>query len=329
VALSTRAPRWLAAALALTLGLLGLTAAVSPPRAAAGTGNPYGAGIVAGGVYVPDGAAVIESGSYFLFLVVNGGKLWFQNNTEVQAMGYGSGWYVVPPGSLQAVPNIPNEGTMVKERDSPAVWFISDGQLHLVPNPDVFFALGYDWWQVHTVPNGSLGLIPRGPDVSPADVAGEAFNGTDRELLASGYVPYDTDTMNSDSANGKARLSGGIKWYHGQPPRGYIHRGNLTTGSKVEAIDPVGCIYAQLRWNWVTGGVSFPPGASISGASEVGQFFRSCTSGSETRPSPINLSGLGYARALLDSVTITVCNSAQASDGPRNCSYTKFSYGGN
>lgn len=321
-----RVPRLLVALL-LALSLAGVASvAASTPASAA----PPGAGIDAGGQHIPNGGAVREENSYLIFLVVDGGKLWFQNADEFYGMGYTlESVRVVPVGALAGVPDKPREGALVRERYQYTVYYVSGGTLHWIPSLDVLAAAGFDMSQVNTVPNGSLGLIARGLAVSSADFRGEAEvnDGSDAHASSNSWEYQDTDTTHLESADGKARLVGGMKWWSGHPAgKGWVRRGQTYTGTKAYAPGPVGCIWAQINWGYPLGSLSFPPGASVSGASEVGEFFRSCRQGNETRPSPINLTGLSYAKAYLNSATLTVCTSNNAAEGPRFCSREKEIY---
>jgi hypothetical protein len=322
----TLLPR-LAAVLALGLVLVGLPGVTRAGRAEAGTGQ---GGAVVAGLNLPNGTAVREENSYYIFQIINGGKLWFQSAEEFYAMGYTLPMVVVVPvGTLGAVPDVPGDGAMIRDRSDLAIYYVEGGVKHWVTDPDVLAAAGYTFADVTTIPNGSSALVARGADMTMADFAGHSYNGGPVEHAAGGGYQYlETDTIHTDSANGKARVTGGVKWHHGTFPKGYIHRGDIMSGTKAAAVAPVGCIWAQVKWGFPTGSLSFPPGAGLTGSEEVGEFFRSCTTGSQTMPDPIRLTALAHARAGLNSVTITVCNSARASDGPRNCGSEKNVYAG-
>ena len=53
------------------------------------------------------------------------------------------------------------------------------------------------------------------------------------------YDYYESDQLTLQSGDAKARAKGHINWYHGEFPRGYIHRGDYGRNAKV---------YAARRW---------------------------------------------------------------------------------
>jgi len=143
----------------------------------------------------------------------------------------------------------------------------------------------------------------------------------------SGWRTAGADEFKLLSADKKAVAIGSVQWYHGKFPSGYLHRGEYSKSPVVFAEKSVECIWAQIKWGFPTSNVTFPPGASIQGAEEVGEFFVSCRSHGSRYPAVLSLGGLAYAKALLNSSTLTVCTSAKKSDGPRNCGTKKMYYG--
>ena len=311
------------AAVGVAAALTALSFVVLPQSAAVA-----GDGIVAGGVYVPDNAAVREVNSFYVNQVVNGGIVTLVNRSEFDALGYDTSTiYVVPVGSLNTVPWWPKNGTIVRERSSLAVWLI-DGGAHRfwIENPTVLAALGYTGADIRTVANGSLGGFQVGDSIGEDDLAGRAFDATTGTAASSSYTRYDTDSITVRSADGKASSAGEVAWYHGNFPFGYRHRGELADAPIVVATQPVGCVWAQVKWGYPAGSLTFPPSASIAGAQEVGRFFVNCRHNGHTYPAVIRLGGLGYVKALLNSMTLTVCTSASKADGPRNCGTVKRYY---
>lgn len=284
-----------------------------------------GAGIVAGGVYVPDNAAVREENSFAVNQVVNGGIVTLVNRTEFDALGYNTATiYVVPVGALNTVPWAPRSGTLLKERSRDEIWLIEDTDRFWIEDPAVLAALGYTWDDVRTVANGSLGGFTVGDSTGQDDLAGRVVDPSGAS--AAGYHGAGSDTISLRSADGKAVGIGRLDWCHGGFPSGYIHRGQYAGSPAVVAREPVGCIWAQVAWGYATGSVTFPPSASVSGTSEVGRFFVSCRTAGRSYPDPIQLGGLSYSKAMLTSSTLTVCTSATKADGPRNCSPQKYRY---
>ena len=52
------------------------------------------------------------------------------------------------------------EGKIYKEPSSSAVFIIYDGKKILIPTPDALHALGFEWNQLTTVPDGTLSRFP-------------------------------------------------------------------------------------------------------------------------------------------------------------------------
>lgn len=321
--LSRRITRWVAAsAICVAAATVGVVATPSPAFA--------GAGIWAGGYFIPDGAAVREDNSFAIFQVVNGGALWITNADEFYGLGYTlASVYVVPMGGLAGVKGYPNNGTLIRERYQYATYLVENGVRYLINDVPTMNAMGYTHADIRVVSNGITPSIAQGNTITQSSLGGHVYNAdeSDAVISAAGWRHHDTDTTHLESGNAKARLVGGMVWYHGGFPKGYLHRGNVYSGTRAYAVEPVGCIWARINYGYPAGSVSFPPAASISGATEVGEFYRSCRQGSEDRPSPINLTGLGFAKALLNSATFTVCTSPTAADGPRYCSNEKEIYG--
>jgi hypothetical protein len=144
---------------------------------------------------------------------------------------------------------------------------------------------------------------------------------------SSGWIAADADDFSLLSADHKAQAIGTVQWYHGKFPRGYLHRGEYTWSPIVVATHPVGCIWTQITWGYPMGSVSFPPGASIQSAEKVDGFFVACRGSGSRFPAVLMLNGLAYAKAFLNSTTLTICTSATKREGPRNCGTKKMYYG--
>jgi hypothetical protein len=115
-----------------------------------------------------DGTAVREENSFLIYKIVGGAKVWFVNANEFYALGYKlEQVVVVARGALASVPNLPRNGTLVRERSSFAVFLMDDGKRRWIPNRHGFDAAGFTLHQVQVVANGALGGIPRGEDLNP------------------------------------------------------------------------------------------------------------------------------------------------------------------
>jgi hypothetical protein len=120
-----------------------------------------------------DGTAVREENSFLIYKIVGGAKVWFVNANEFYALGYTlDRVVVVRKGALAAVPNIPRNGTLVRERSSFAVYVMDGGKRRLIANRQAFDAAGYTLGRMQVVANGALAGIPQGPDLAPVPLDG-------------------------------------------------------------------------------------------------------------------------------------------------------------
>lgn len=69
----------------------------------------------------------------------------------------------IPTGSMGQLRKFPTNGTLLKEITAPEIFLAENGNLRHIPNPDRFDALGFSWANVGTVPDGGLGVFPKGP----------------------------------------------------------------------------------------------------------------------------------------------------------------------
>jgi hypothetical protein len=232
------------------------------------------------------------------------------------------------------------DGDLIRDSGTSAVFYYEDEAVYYVPSQAVADAAGLDLATVQNVPAGTVALFPRGDNMSAADFAendaGLIITDPDNDAVIAGnnYKFASEVTFDFDSANGKSAAFGSVKWYHGKFPRGYIHRGMFTRGSGDIPQSPVGCLWTKVKWGWpnITGGASFSlptsGGASIGidGAATEMPYAVRCRKSGDDYPDTISYAGIGYAKGMLNSVTIEICNSGQRDDGPLNCSWHKVKY---
>jgi hypothetical protein len=70
---------------------------------------------------------------------------------------------MIPDASLQALPSVPFDGTLLHEQSEPAVYVVQAGVLRHVPDPQVFEAQGYAWGAIGMVPDRGLDGLTKGP----------------------------------------------------------------------------------------------------------------------------------------------------------------------
>ena len=68
--------------------------------------------------------------------------------------------------------------------------------------------------------------------------------------VATSWKYHGEDGLEVKSGNGKAQAAGHVRWYHGPFPKGYLHQGDYAKGSKIYALQPVGCIWAKVSYGY-------------------------------------------------------------------------------
>jgi hypothetical protein len=105
-----------------------------------------------------DGTLFREYGSDKVYVVVKGTRFLISGREELQALGYDADKVTdVPAGALSALQDRPPDGTLLRERGKAHVWVYQGGRKRWVTSPTIFEKSGFDWNNVKTVPNGSLG----------------------------------------------------------------------------------------------------------------------------------------------------------------------------
>jgi hypothetical protein len=124
-----------------------------------------------------DGTAVREENSFLIYKIVGGAKVWFVNATEFRELGYTlDRVVVVPKGALASVPDVPRDGTLVRERSSFAVYLLDGGKRRWISSREIFDAAGFTLKRVQVVANGALGGIKVGEELreTPLEVTASA-----------------------------------------------------------------------------------------------------------------------------------------------------------
>lgn len=231
-----------------------------------------------------------------------------------------------PPASL-GQPN--SDGTIKREQNNPAVYYMADGVRYWITSPEVAAAAGLNPAWAEILPPGSFNSIPRGVDMTMSDfTAGWNEPDPGTATAASGWSSAwgDTDDdFDFMAGDGRAKATGTVRWYYGSV-KPWLHRGDFTSGSYVTPHGHVPCIWAQVRWAFPKGSVSYPPSGSISGAEERSNMFVKCRSGGYMAPDALPLRGLGHAAGGLGASTLTICTSNSKAEGPRYCSNHQMEY---
>jgi hypothetical protein len=221
-----------------------------------------------------------------------------------------------------------SDGSLFREQSANAVYYVDGGVRHWVTSPSVAAAAGLDLSTTQLVPDGSLNTIPRGADItmSSLDEGGPEPDPGTATSAGTSWVYTGYDNFAFLSADARATAQGKVKWYGGKFPKGYLHRGDYDFGSTVSALGPVPCMWARVKWGYPSASVSLPPGGSVGGAEVIDGYFVKCRPSGQSAPTPIALTGLGYAKAFLNSTILTVCTSNTRAEGARFCSNHKMTY---
>jgi len=122
-------------------------------------------GAVASVPIVPRDSTLLGERSHpEVYVIYGGARIWISSTSELQALGFAlANVRVVPDGALAALPSIPSDGTLVRERSHAEVYVVYGGAKFWIPSTTEFQALGFLSTNVRVVPNGALGAIPSIP----------------------------------------------------------------------------------------------------------------------------------------------------------------------
>jgi endonuclease/exonuclease/phosphatase family metal-dependent hydrolase len=107
------------------------------------------------GIPLHDGSVLREAPNPAVYVVLGGAKFWVPNpETLIRLYGGWPNVKVVPATSLDKVPTIPCNGTILREENSAYVWLIEDGKRRHITTPGVLVRYG-GWDVVRIVPNNA------------------------------------------------------------------------------------------------------------------------------------------------------------------------------
>ncbi len=112
----------------------------------------------------PDGALLREQSHPDVYVIAGRAKFHTVNPEEFTALGYA--WeaiQLVPDGALARIPDVPRDGTLLRERSHPAVYIMRGGYKSHIPGEQRFEELGFAWGNIRVVPDGGLAFLPDGP----------------------------------------------------------------------------------------------------------------------------------------------------------------------
>jgi hypothetical protein len=99
-----------------------------------------------------------------VYVMYGGAKFHIPSEDEFTALGFSwGGIRVVPDGELLRIRDVPQEGTLLKERARPEVYVMRGGRRSHIPSEQRFEELGFVWGDIRVVPDGALARITVGP----------------------------------------------------------------------------------------------------------------------------------------------------------------------
>jgi predicted acylesterase/phospholipase RssA len=109
----------------------------------------------------PYGILIKERDKPETYVIYGGAKLQVSPpEASFNAMGYSrSDVRIVPAGTADLTPNIPVDGTLLKEKSDFVVYIVKEGMRHSVSNMKAYH---FSWGNVREVPDGALSKIPIG-----------------------------------------------------------------------------------------------------------------------------------------------------------------------
>jgi hypothetical protein len=111
-----------------------------------------------------DGTLLQEMSSGGVYVVYGGAKFGIPSAQVFEALGFD--WAKVgkvPDGALAQIPDMPRDGTLLREMGNDTVYLISGQKKSPFPSAERFVDLCQYWENVRDVPSGALAAIPQGP----------------------------------------------------------------------------------------------------------------------------------------------------------------------
>lgn len=111
----------------------------------------------------PDRALLREASGSAVYLIVGGAKLHVPDPQQFEAMGLDwNSIRIVRDRTLGTVPDVPADGTLVKELSTDTAYLIEGGQKRPLASPSRVAALGRTMAEIQVAPDGSLAGLPTG-----------------------------------------------------------------------------------------------------------------------------------------------------------------------
>ena len=113
---------------------------------------------------MPDGTLIKGENDPKVYVIYGGAKFWIPSPAVFDALGFN--WAAVQTRAdsvVAQIGNTPGDRTLLREQNDPKVYVIYGGAKFWIPSSAVFDALGFNWSNVRTVPDGSLAPLSAVP----------------------------------------------------------------------------------------------------------------------------------------------------------------------
>jgi hypothetical protein len=116
----------------------------------------------------PDGTLLQGVGQIQVWVVLKGLRFRVANPEALAEAGLGDApWTPILVQELLAIPSMPPDGTLVRDRDSKKILIMQAGMTLWLPSDEAFDAAGLDPEKIITPPRGSLASFPYGGRYPP------------------------------------------------------------------------------------------------------------------------------------------------------------------
>ncbi|MEO6405793.1 MAG: histidine kinase [Ferruginibacter sp.] len=123
----------------------------------------------------PDQTTLCEISGGLTYVIFGGAKFYLANFFELRNYSNYRSVRKIPDGMMSHIPDIPHDGTVLKEFNGDSVYLVKDKMLHRVADPQVLQYFG-GWDALCTVPKNGLSHIPFAGDIVTMQNVNSTFN---------------------------------------------------------------------------------------------------------------------------------------------------------
>ena len=107
-----------------------------------------------------DNCLLQEEHSPVVYVIYGGAKFPVPSQEVLTQLGYGLTRWYVGDGQLASVPDVPLDGTLLREIGTEGVYIVQGGARFPIPSLDALYAMGCGGQYIYNVPPGGLNQIP-------------------------------------------------------------------------------------------------------------------------------------------------------------------------